>query len=93
MTYFSISSQILVEEAKNMWMEVEILMPEKNFFLIKWNWKEIYFKNNDFWWGNTSLWYKIANDKELTNLFLDRNWFNIPRSIYLKKEDVSSFDI
>lgn len=92
MDYFSITSKILVSEAKKLGFFVEILNEKKNFFLIKWNWKEVYFKNNDFWW-NSALWYKIADDKELTNLILDKNWVKVPKSIYLKKSEFDSFDV
>jgi hypothetical protein len=33
--YLSISSKLLIEEAKKLGFEVEILIPEKNFFIIK----------------------------------------------------------
>lgn len=92
MDYFSITSQIIIETAEKLWFKVEILNNKKNFFTIEWNWKKVYFKNNDFWW-NSSLWYKIADDKELTNIILEQNWFRIPKSIYLKKEDLKDFDI
>lgn len=92
MTYFSVSSRVITEEAKKLWFEVEILKPEKNFFVVKWNWKEVYFKSNDtLWWS--SLWTKIASDKELTYIFLERNWIKTPKSMYLKKEDFEDFDI
>ncbi len=92
MTYFSITSKILLEEAKKLGFETEILNPNKNFFIIKWNWKEVIFKSNDFWW-NSSLWYKLADDKELTNIILEKNWYKIPKSFYLNKKDLEIFKI
>ncbi len=86
MKYFSISSQELVQEAKKMWFEVEILIKEKNFFIIKWNWKEILFKSTDFGW-NTSLAYKIASDKVLTYKILERYWYPIPKTQSIKKNE------
>ena len=86
MDYFSITSKTIVEEAEKLWLETEILSSNKNFYLIRWNWKEIYFKSNDCW-INTSLWYKIAYDKELTNIILEKNWYRIPKSFYLNKKD------
>ncbi|MDD3301963.1 MAG: ATP-grasp domain-containing protein [Candidatus Gracilibacteria bacterium] len=92
MDYFSITSKILVSEAKKLGFFVEILNEKKNFFLIKGNGKEVYFKNNDFG-GNSALGYKIADDKELTNLILDKNGVKVPKSIYLKKSEFDSFDV
>jgi len=86
MTYFSISSQELVDEAKKMWLETEILIPEKNFFIIKGKWKEILFKSTDFWW-NTSLAYKIARDKVLTYKILEKYWYPIPQTQIVKKDE------
>ncbi|MCA9378581.1 hypothetical protein KC711_06990 [Candidatus Peregrinibacteria bacterium] len=48
MTYWSISSQILKEEAEELGLEVEILIPEKNLFFIKGKNKEVLFKSTDF---------------------------------------------
>ena len=86
MTYFSISSQELTKEAKKMWFDVEILIPEKNFFIIRWNWKEILFKSTDFGW-NTSLAYKIASDKVLTYTILEKYWYPIPKTQIVKKNE------
>lgn len=91
MTYFSISSQELTKEAENIWFEVEILIPEKNFFIIKWNWKEILFKSTDFGW-NTSLASKIADDKILTYTILDKYWYPIPQTFIIKNiEEIDSY--
>lgn len=92
MTYFSVTSKVIIEEAKKLWFEVEILQANKNFYRIKWNSKEVYFKSNDFWW-DSSLWDKIADDKELTNIILWRNWFEIPRSIYVNKDELENFNL
>jgi len=91
MKYFSISSKELTQEAKKMWFEVEILIPEKNFFIIRWNWKEILFKSTDFGW-NTSLAHKIANDKILTYTMLERYWYPIPQTKIIKKEENIELD-
>jgi len=48
MTYWSISSQVLKEEAEKLGLEVEVLVPEKNLFLIKRKDKEVLFKSTDF---------------------------------------------
>lgn len=86
MTYWSITSQVMKEEAEKLWLEVEILVPEKNFFLIRGNGKEIIFKSNDFG-GNSSLAKKIVDDKELSYVMLDRFWFPIAKTWYLQQED------
>lgn len=92
MTYFSITPQIIIAEAKKLGFQTEILQANKNFYVIRGNWKEVYFKSNDFWW-NTALWYKISDDKELTTIVLDKNWFKTPKSIYIWKKDLKYFDI
>jgi len=35
LTYRGISSQTLVEEAEKLGLDIEILIPEKNFFIIR----------------------------------------------------------
>ncbi len=93
--YWSISSIRLTEEAKKLWLKVEVISENKNLFFIKWNWKEILFKSTDFWW-NSALWFKIANDKELTyqilekyNLPTAKTWYIMPDEINnLKKLDI-----
>lgn len=87
MTYFSISSILLIEEAEKKWFEVEILSESKNLFYIRWNKKEVLFKLTDFWW-NSSLWFKLCDDKELTNKVLERKWLPIAKSFYLNKDNL-----
>lgn len=91
MTYWSITSQVLKEEAEKLWLEVEVLVPEKNFFIIRGNGKEIIFKSNDFG-GNSSLAKKIVDDKELSYVMLDRYWFPIAKTWYLHHDDFSTCD-
>jgi hypothetical protein len=54
LTYWGITSQIIVEEAEKMGLQIEILCKDKNFFRIKKSDQWIYFKSNDFG-GNSSL--------------------------------------
>lgn len=92
--YRSISSIVLVEEAKKLWFEVDIVSKEKNTFYITWNWKSILLKSTDFWW-NSSLGNKIANDKELSNKVLDKLNYPTAKTIFLSKNeyfDNKSFD-
>ncbi len=91
MTYWSISSQVLKEEAEVLWLQVEILIPEKNIFIVKSKDKEVLFKSTDFWW-NTSLGEKIADDKELTYTLLDKYNIPIPKTIYIYDYEFGNFD-
>lgn len=91
MKYWSISSIILTEEAKELWLEVEIISKDKNLFYIKWEWKEILFKSTDFWW-NSSLWLKIANDKELTYKILEKYNLPIAKTWYISPEEIDNVE-
>ncbi len=91
MTYWSISSQVLKEEALNLWLKVDVIIPEKNLFIISSNTKEILFKSTDFWW-NTSLGEKISDDKELTYTLLSRYGIPIPKTIYMYNYEFDNFD-
>ena len=44
MSYRSISSQVLTEEAQKLWLEVEIINRDKNLFLVKSEDKEVLFR-------------------------------------------------
>jgi hypothetical protein len=48
MTYWSISSQVLQEEAENLGLTVEVVIPEKNFFIVRSPRKSVTFKSTDF---------------------------------------------
>ncbi len=48
MNYFSISSQLLIEEAQKFSLKTEILVPEKNLFIISHQNKSVMFKSVDF---------------------------------------------
>lgn len=91
MTYWSISSQVLKEEAEKLWLEVEILIPEKNLFIVRWQDKEVLFKSTDFW-GNTSLGEKISDDKELTYTLLQKYGIPIPKTFYIYEHEFANFD-
>jgi cyanophycin synthetase len=82
MKYRTISSQIVVDEAKKLWYTVEVIDKEKNLFYIS-NWtKTILFKNIDAWL-NSSLWLKLAEDKELTWKVLERYGVSVPETVYV----------
>lgn len=91
MNYWSISSIILKKEAEKLWLTFNIISKNKNLFIISWNNKEFIFKSIDFGW-NSSLWFKIANDKELTYKILEKNNFPIARSQYISKKNFENFD-
>ena len=86
MTYWSISSQVLSEEARLLGLDVEILIPEKNLFLIKGENKEVLFKSTDFG-GNTALGKKLSDDKELAYTLLARYDMPIPKTLYISEAD------
>ncbi|MDD2565784.1 MAG: hypothetical protein PHZ26_04410 [Candidatus Gracilibacteria bacterium] len=91
MNYWSVSSQILKEEAELLGLKVEIIVPDKNLFLVKSKDKEILFKSTDF--GiNTSLGLKIADDKELTYSILERNGLPIAKTVYIYENELEEFD-
>lgn len=91
MTYWSISSQVLKEEAEKLGLEVEVLIAEKNLFLVKGKDKEVLFKSTDFWF-NSALGKKIADDKELTYKLLERYGAPIAKTLYLNNHDFQTFD-
>ena len=90
MSHWSISSDIITEEAEKLGLEVEIIAKNKNTFFIKGNWKEILFKSTDFG-GNSSLGIKISNDKELTYRLLERHNLPIAKTIYITKGGLENF--
>jgi len=91
MTYWSISSQVLKEEAEKLGLQVEVLVPEKNLFLITWKGKEVLFKSTDFW-VNSALGKKITDDKELTYKLLDRYAAPIAKTLYIHEHEFQNFD-
>lgn len=91
MTYWSISSQVIKEEAEKLGLQVEILVPEKNLFLVKSKEKEVLFKSTDFG-GNSSLGEKISDDKELTYTLLKRYSLPIPKTTYIYESEFWQFD-
>lgn len=91
MQYWSISSIVLADEAEKLGLDVEIIVPEKNFFRISGNGRTHFFKSTDFG-GNTSLGMKITEDKELTYRMLERGNYPIAKSVYVKHSDFESFN-
>lgn len=89
--YLWISSKLLIDEANNQWLNVEILSEEKNLFVVSNEKKEILFKSTDYG-VNSALGYKLADDKQLTYTLLDKKWFPVPKSVYLNKNDTISIE-
>ncbi len=87
--YWSISSIILTEEAKKLWLDVEIISRNKNLFRITGNWKKILCKSTDFW-VNSSLGSKISDDKELTYNILEQHNLPTAKSYYINASEISS---
>lgn len=91
MTYWSVSSQVFKEEAEKLGLTMEILVPEKNLFIIKGNGKEVLFKSTDFG-ANSYLAGKIADDKELTYTLLQRYNLPIAKTLYIYKDGFKNFN-
>lgn len=80
----SISSQIMVEEAKKLWCKISIISDQFDIFTLQKNWKKIYFKNIDC--GiNTSLGMRFARFKTLTYYMLSQYGIPTPKSFITKK--------
>lgn len=86
LSYFSISSQLLMEEAEKLGIHVEPLAKEKNLFLYSYKGKTVVFKSVNF--GENSLvGSKIADDKELTYIVLNKLGYPIAPSVYVQRSD------
>jgi len=90
MTYWSISSKVLTEEAELLGLNVDIINKDKNLYYIYSSSKKILFKTTDFW-ENSALWFKLCNNKELTYNILEKNSFPIAKSYYIIQEDFKDF--
>lgn len=88
MTFSSISSIVLTEEAEKLWLKVVIISEDKNLFYIKSDKKEVLFKSTDCW-ITSSLGVKISKDKELSNYVLKEKWIPMANTFYLGKKDIS----
>jgi cyanophycin synthetase len=80
----NISSKIIIEEALNLWYNVDIISEDYDIFRITKNWKQRLFKNIDGWL-DTSLSVKFALNKELTYFMLNRWKIPVPKSILIKE--------
>lgn len=85
-----ISSKLIYEEAEKIWLKCEVIEKEKNLFLISNTKKEILFKSSDCS-INSSMWYKIAEDKHITYTLCERLWIPYPETLYF--EDGNSEEI
>ena len=84
--YWSVSSEAICAEARDMGLTVTILSEEKNLFEVSNTKQKVLFKSTDFG-GNSALGLKISDDKELTNIVLEKEGFPIPKSAYMSREE------
>lgn len=91
LNYFSISSQLLLQAARERWLEAEIIADDLNFFEVRSLTKRLFFRNTDFG-SNSSFALKMADDKKFTHTLLSRTGFPVPETIYIKKEDQDNLD-
>ena len=89
--HWSISSEILCREAKKLWLTCDIIEKEVNIFYISSKSQKILFKSTDFW-INSSLWFKLVQDKSYCYKILDLHWLPISESFYLSKTEYENFD-
>jgi len=87
-----ISANIISNEAKKMWLKVEIISETDDLFYVEDKYKKILFKNIDCGL-NSSLGIKLAWQKKLTYVILDKNWIRIPKSIILKDKKYNLLDL
>lgn len=83
--WWSISSQLIIDEAIKLWFEIDMISQEKNLFFIIWNWQKYLFKNIDCSL-NSALWFKLTKDKELTYKILWEDFYT-PKSVYISSWD------
>lgn len=92
MNFTSISSIVLSEEAKKLWLTVEVMSTKDNLFYIKSNTKEILFKSTEFWM-NQALGVKISHNKELADSILMRHWIPTAATWYIEKDELKDLQI
>jgi hypothetical protein len=88
----TIKSKFLIKEAEKRWYSIEIIDDENSLFYISSKEKTVLFKDCD--WGiNTSIGYRLANNKYETYQILKRNWIETPATFILDdKSEYSNFD-
>lgn len=87
---WSISSNLIVQEAKKIGATIHKICPEKNLFSISIQGHNIFFKNIDCWM-NTAFGLKVTEDKELTYALLGMKRIPTALSYYLKKNEWITF--
>ncbi len=89
---WTLSSQIIIDEAIKQWYKNNIIEKTENLFEIIFdNWKKVLFKNIDCWL-NSSLALKLADDKKLTYKILE-DWDFIAKSKYFNLEENKKINI
>lgn len=85
------SSEIICNEAIKRWLTVEIIDKQKNFYSLSDRNKKVYFKANDC--GiDSSIWIKIADDKELSYIVAMENEIKIPKTQYLDRSSLQNLE-
>jgi len=90
LSYWSISSKLITEEAQKLGFQVNIINRDKNLFEISDSNKSILFKSSDFW-ENSALSYKIADDKGLTYDILRKNDLPTTETHYVDKNSYDNY--
>ena len=91
MTHWSISSQLIINEWKKQWYSSNILSSENNLFELYNEDKTVLFKSIDCWL-NSSVWLKIANNKELTYIIAEKNNIKVPICRYINRSEFENGD-
>jgi len=89
---WGISSDFLINEAKQLGFEVEIVEKNKSLFYLIKNDKKILCKNIDCGL-NSSLAFKISEDKELSYSLLEKHNLAVPKSMYTNKWEDTEINI
>lgn len=91
--WYSASTKYLVEEASNRWYSIDFVDKNQNLlYITDSNWKKKLFKNIDGW--NSTLWFKLTYNKDLTYSMFEYNNIIYPKSLWLNKsEDIDINEI
>jgi cyanophycin synthetase len=86
---WGISSQILINAAKERWLWITVFSRENNLFSLYQEGKKVYFKSID---GglNSSFGLKVADNKELTYTLAEDNNIRVPKNIYIDRDNLNS---
>lgn len=80
----SLSVKILIEEAKKLGLELDVIDNFRDVFYLKSNNKKVLFNWKDFW-NISSVGYFLTKNKKLWYKVLSYNSYPVPKSYYFKK--------